>query len=151
MKRKMKSSITIAMSAVLSVLTFVPTTHGQPPARRFRTDTGIITPAVGQVLRITVIIDVDFGPTNVRFAWMKYMPSGCNSDGVCRHTIESQGATTPVMVDPNEGVSFDVQGTGAGVRVEVESNSRNVRVLGIVFDTNTKRIMAIIHPFSDFA
>lgn len=40
-------------------------------------------------------------------------------------------------------------GTGAPVRVVVESN-RRTRVLGIVFDTSTQRVVAIIHPFSDF-
>jgi len=146
MKRRMKCSIAIGLMALL-VITFTPTVQGQPPARTFRSYTGAVTLGTGQIMRLSVI--VDSAPNHVRFAWAKYMPSGCNSDGVCRHAIESQGATTPVTVDPNETVTFDVQGTGAPVRVVVES-SRRTRVLGIVFDTSTQRVVAIIHPFSDF-
>jgi hypothetical protein len=132
----------------LSAITFAPTAQGQQSTKIFRSDIGVVTLGTGQVLRVSVI--VDFAPNHVRFAWTKYMPSGCNADGVCRHAIESQGATTPVTVDPNETVTFDVQGTGAPVRVVVESSSRRTRVLGIVFDTSTQRVVAIMHPFGDF-
>ena len=147
MKQRMKCSIAIGLMALLSVITFTPTVRGQPPARTFRSDMGVVTLGPGQIMRVSVI--VDFAPNHFRFAWTKYMPSGCNPDGVCRHAIESQGATTPVTVDPNETVTFDVQGTGAPIRVVVES-SRRTRVLGVVFDTSTQRVVAIIHPFSDF-
>lgn len=67
MKRRMNNSIAVALILLLSVTAFAPIGQGQPLGRRFRSDTGIMTPGAGQILRITVIIDVDFGPTNVRF------------------------------------------------------------------------------------
>jgi hypothetical protein len=48
-----------------------------------------------------------------------------------------------------DAISFDAPGDGNGINVVVESNSRNAKILGIVFDTSTQRIVAIIHPFSD--
>jgi hypothetical protein len=72
-----------------------------------------------QVLRITVSGLNGNDTIRVRFAWMKYMPAGCNNDGVCLHTVQSQGITAPVTVGPGEAASFDVQGNGNGVRVGV--------------------------------
>jgi len=45
--------------------------------------------------------------------------AGCNTEGVCRHTVQSHGVTASVNFGSNEAASFDVQGTGGGVRVEV--------------------------------
>ncbi|HEY8203947.1 MAG TPA: hypothetical protein VIF81_04395 [Pyrinomonadaceae bacterium] len=72
---------------------------------------------MSQVLRITVSGLNGNDTISVRFAWMRYMPAGCNNDGVCLHTVESQGITAPVNVGPGSAASFDVQGNGKGVRV----------------------------------
>jgi hypothetical protein len=64
----------------------------------------------------------------LRFRWIKYMAAGCNSDG-CRHTVASQGVTGPVELGANEAASFEVQGTGDGVRIIVETNSAGERVV----------------------
>jgi hypothetical protein len=42
----------------------------------------------------------------------------CNTEGVCRQMVQSQGATTPVIINQSESASYDMQGPG-GVRVEV--------------------------------
>jgi hypothetical protein len=57
--------------------------------------------------------------------------------------VVSQNETPVETLGPDDALSFDVQGAGAGVRVVLESNSPNTRVLGIVFDTSTQRIVAI--------
>ena len=80
---------------------------------------GSSTLGMSQVLRVTVNGRDGNDTFRVRFAWMKYMPAGCNTDGVCRHTLQSQGITAPVNVGANEAASYDVQGTGGGVRVNV--------------------------------
>ncbi|HEV8589357.1 MAG TPA: hypothetical protein VGQ72_10820 [Pyrinomonadaceae bacterium] len=115
MKCKTRSSIGIALTVLLSAMIFVPPAQGQP-GRRFP-DTGVVTPMTGQILRITVNMGSGNDTISVRFAWMRYMPAGCNNDGVCLHTVESQGITAPVNVGPGEAASFDVQGDGKGVRV----------------------------------
>jgi hypothetical protein len=75
---------------------------------------------------------------------MRYASTGCSGmPAVCRHTVDSEGVTPLETLDPDEALSFDLQGMGDGVRVVVESNSPNTRVLGIVFDTSTQRIVAI--------
>ena len=134
----------IAMSVVLSVMTFVPRAHAQPP-QRFRADSGVVTPAVGQTLRVTVASarQNDIG-MHTQFRWMQYGVQSCSgAPPVCRHMVVSQGATTPMVIDPNETLTFDVQGTGAGVRVVVETNSPGAIVRVIVFDTSTGRSDAI--------
>jgi len=98
--------------------TFVPTAHGQQ-GHRFRGGTGVITVGIGQILRITVNTGSGNDKLRVRFAWMRYMPAGCNNDGVCLHTVQSQGITAPVNVGAGEAASYDVQGNGNGVRVGV--------------------------------
>src|SRR2546425_13226771 len=122
MKRQSTLSIAIALSLFISIVSFPLTAQAQQPPKRFRGDTGVITLGMGQVLRVTVNGRDGNDNFRVRFAWMKYMPSGCNTDGVCRHTLQSQGVTAPVNVGANEAASYDVQATGGGVRVS--SNSR---------------------------
>ena len=118
MKRRTTTSILLSLSLLVCLLSFPLPAHGQP-GRRLRGDTGVLTLGLGQVLRVTVNGRDGNDTFRVRFAWMKYMPSGCNTDGVCRHTIQSQGVTAPVNIAANEASSYDVQGTGGGVRVSV--------------------------------
>src|SRR2546429_9805779 len=117
MKRR-TMSLLLSLSLLVSLICLPLSAQGQP-GRRLRGDTGVITLGMGQVLRITVNGRDGNDTFRVRFAWMKYMPSGCNTDGVCRHTVQSQGVTAPVNIGANEAASYDVQGTGGGVRVSV--------------------------------
>ena len=125
MKGKMTLSLVLTLSMLFSLVGFATTAQGQP-AQRFRGDTGVVTPGMGQILRITVVYTGDTNFARVRFAWMKYMLAGCNGDGVCRHVVQSEGATAPVSIGPNEAASFDVQATGGGVRVSVRVNTADV-------------------------
>ena len=143
MKRKMTFSLTLTLSLLLSLVSLPSTAQAAPP-QRFRADTGLQTPAVGQTLRITVAGDAGNDAIRVRLKWMQYAAQGCSGmPAVCRHMVVSQGTTPVETLGPDDALSFDVQGTGAGVRVVVESNSPNTRVLGVVFDTSTQRIVAI--------
>ena len=127
MKRQSTLSIAMALSLLLSIVSFPLPAQAQQTPKRFRGDTGVITLGVGQVLRITIASE-GFESNNfaVRFAWMKYMPAGCNTEGVCRHTIQSEGATAPVNVGAGEAASFEMQGTGSGVRVVVRASFGDV-------------------------
>jgi len=115
MKYQSRVSIVLALSLLISTLSFPLTADGQTRPSRFRSDTGVITLGVGQ--KMVVYIGGSRSAVRVRFAWMRYMAAGCNTDGVCRHTIQSQGLTAPVSVAPDETASFEVQGMGNGVRV----------------------------------
>src|SRR5437879_5783283 len=117
MKRQSTLSIALALSLFISIVNFPLTAQGQQPPKRFRGDTGVITLGMGQ--KLVVYIGGSRDAVRVRFAWMRYMPAGCNTEGVCRHTIQSEGATAPVNVGAGEAASFEMQGTGNGVRVEV--------------------------------
>jgi hypothetical protein len=59
--------------------------------------------------------------------------------------VVSQDVTAVETPGPDDALSLELNGTGVGgagaVRVIVESNSPNARVLSIVFDTSTKRII----------
>jgi hypothetical protein len=144
MKRKVTFSFTLTLSLLLSLVSFAPTAQGQQPPGKFRGDTGVVTPGLGQTLRITVNGTGGNDTIRVRLRWMRYASTGCSGmPAACRHTVASEGVTPFETLDPGDALSFDLQGMGDGVRVVVESNSPNSRVLGIVFDTSTQRIVAI--------
>lgn len=152
MEKRMTLSIALTVSLLLSLVSFPSTANAQQP-QRFRFATGVVTPGMGQTLRVTVAAgDVNGDDTiRVRIGWMRYAAAGCSGmPAVCRHTVESQGVTPSMTLSRADAISFDVPGDGNGVNVVVESNSRNAKVLGIVFDTSTQRIVAVIHPFGDF-
>lgn len=152
MKNRITLSIVLTLGLLLSQVSFPSTANAQQP-QRFKFATGVVTPGVGQTLRVTVAAgDVNGDDTiRARIGWMRYGAPVCSGmPPVCRHMVESQGVTASMTLSRPDAVSFDVPGDGNGVNVVVESNSRNAKVLGIVIDTSTQRIVAIIHPFSDF-
>jgi hypothetical protein len=145
MKRKMTFSLTLTLSLLLSLVSLPATAQAAPPPR-FRADSGVVTLGMGQVLRITVNGGSGNDTISVRLRWMQYAPEGCSGmPPVCRHMVVSQGTTPVETLDPDDALSFDINGTGVqgsgAVRVVVESNSPKTRVLGIVFDTSTQRIV----------
>src|SRR5882724_10077503 len=117
MKRQSRLSLVMVLTLFVSMLCLPFQVQGQQPPNRFRSDTGVITLGIGQ--KLVVYIGGSRDAVRVRFAWMRYMPAGCYNDGVCRHVIQSEGATAPVNLGPNQAASFEVQGTGGGVRIEV--------------------------------
>ena len=127
MKNQSRVSIVLALSLFMSMLSFPSSTQAQPRPNRLRADTGVIPLGMGQVLRITVNGADGADAIRVHFAWMKYMAAGCSNEGVCRHTVDSQGATVPVILASNEAASFEVQGTGNGVRVMIRVDVANMR------------------------
>jgi hypothetical protein len=140
MKRQIRLSLTITLSVLLLLLS-LPSMAQAQQRRRFKANSGAVILGEGQALRVTAAMGNSGNESiRVRFGWMKYMAAGCNSNEVCRHTVESQGITAPETLT-DEALSFDVQ--GAGARVVVESDSPNVKVVFIVFDTSTQRIITI--------
>ena len=140
MKRRMTFSITLTLSLLLSLVSLPATAQGQQ-ARRFRADTGVVTPGMGQILRVTVAAGAepnDF--LRVRFAWMKYIVVDCEHSLVCRHVVQSRGTTTPVLLDSNNSASFDIQGTGAGVRVMVQVDNANVNADAQIINVATGEV-----------
>lgn len=115
-----------------------------PGTWKVRADTGVITPGVNQVLRVTVAGVGGDDAITVRVRWVKYAADGCGgTPPVCRHTVASQGVSSPETLGPDDALSFDVQGTGAGVRVMVESNRRNMRVNVQLVDTTTGQTVSL--------
>ena len=152
MKRRIALSIVLVLSFVLvSLASSDSTAQAQPGRRRVVADTGIVSLAPNQELRLTATEDGDSdGADFLAFRRIEYGQESCSSDGVCKLVVTSQTTTNPIRLRPGEAVSFTcIPGSVFGVRVVVESN-RRARVLGVVFDTSTQRVVAIIHPFSDF-
>ena len=139
MKRRTTMSLLLSLSLLASVLSLPLPAQGQQ-AHRFRGDTGVITLGMGQVLRITVNAGNGTDTFRVRFAWMKYMPAGCNTDGVCRHTVQTEGATAPVNVGANQAALFDVQGTGGDVRIEVRVATGDVTADECIINSATGEV-----------
>jgi hypothetical protein len=141
MENRMTLSIVLTLSLLLSLVSFPSTALAQQPVGRF--SSGVITLGTGQGLRVTALNN-DGRAIRVRFAWRQYMAADCSgTPQVCRHTVLSQGTTTTETVPPDDALTLDLPASGGGVNVTVQSNSRNTKVLGIVFDTSTQRIVSI--------
>jgi hypothetical protein len=144
MKNRLMLSIVFTLSVLVSTLIMPALAHGQQPLR-FSSSSGVMTLAEGQALRVTASCAIGCVEElmELRFAWKQYANTGCSgSPQVCRHSVVSQGATPRETLGPDSALSFDLQGPGP-VNVTVRSNSRNTKVLGIVFDTSTQRVVSI--------
>ena len=146
MKYQSRVSTVLALSLFISMLSFPSATQAQPRPNRFTAETGVVYVGGTQVLRVTVNGMGGADAIRVRFTSMKYMPAGCNNDGVCRHTVESQGETAPVLLEAGEVASFDVQGTGAGVRVLIQvitaNNAVRARATLQLIDGTTGKVIS---------
>jgi hypothetical protein len=140
MKRRRVFSIVLALILFTSVLILPATGRAEQLRDRFRGETGVITLGVGQKVVVWIHGGALKGPTRVRFAWQRYMATGCNSDGVCQQVVQSQGTTAPVNLAPNEAASFEVQGNGNGVRVEVRVAAGDVNGDAEIINTATGEV-----------
>jgi len=146
MKRKITLSLVLTLSVLLSLVSLPSTAQAAPP-QRFRFATGVITHSIGQTLRVTVNGTGGSDTIRVRFAWMKYMAPDCiGMPAVCRHTVESQGATPLMTLNDNDALSFDVDGNGNGVNLGVESNSRDAWVIVQLIRTSTGEVLSASEP-----
>lgn len=140
MKHRITLSIALVLSVVLLSLMRSDSTANAAPPQRYSFATGVLTPATGQTLRVMVGEDGN-GATAVRFRWAQYGAPVCSgTPAVCRHMIDSQGAT-PVIMSGNDALSFDFNGDGNAVNIAVESNTRNVRVNAMIIDGATGKIV----------
>ncbi len=144
MQRRITTLLVLTLVLLYS-LSFVPVARGQE-SQKLRADTGVIAPSTHQLLRVTAVFlghnDLCGGKLlRVRFRWAKYSPLGCNNDGACRHTIFDNGVTAPVEVNVDESASFDMHGTGDGIRVVVEGSCRATKVIAQIIDKDTGKVL----------
>ena len=146
MKRQMTLALGLTLSMLIALVSLPVTAQAAAPPR-FRADSGVVSLtalSAPQIFRVTVSGTSGNDTIRVRLRWMQYGAQTCTGmPAVCRNSVVAQGTTAVETVGPDDALSFDLQGMGEGVRVVVEANSPNVKVLGIVFDTSTKRINAI--------
>ena len=151
MKRKIILSIALVMSfAILSLIKSDSSVHAEP-SQRFVSDTGIITLGSHQSLVITVARSAQNDNTPplehiLQFRRMIYSGDLCNG-AVCKQTVTSSTNSGAIPLMPGESATFRVipDVNGGDVRGMVVSNSRDVKVNSIVFDTSTQRVVAIAH------
>ena len=137
MKCKITLSIALALSIVLVSLTISDSTSKAQPQQRYRFRTGVLTPAVGQTLRVTVAAGDVNGDALVRFMQTQFGAPVCGgTPPVCRHIAVSQDGTATLMLGA-DAISFDVPGNGNGVSVVVEGSSRNALVTVMIIDNAT--------------
>lgn len=140
MKRKMTFSLTLTLTLLLSLVSLPATSQAAPP-QRFSARSGVVTPGMGQMLRVTVV-PTGNDTIGVRFRWMQYMAQGCSGmPPVCRHMVANQGTTPVETLTPDDAESFDAQANGAAVQVVVESNSKNARVTFQIIDAATGKVV----------
>lgn len=148
MKRKMPASIALALIWLLSLVHF-PTQAQQQLKSRPVADTGIITVAPNQLIRVTVnsLNGDNQGDYIFLFRRMAYTQANCNA-GVCKHTLASQTNSGPIVLDANEAASFDtgvedVPAQPSGLRIMVFSNRPGVRVVAQIINRTTGEVVAL--------
>lgn len=133
------------MSLLVLLIASASTAQGQQQKKKPVADTGVLTPAEGEVLRITVAGGGGSDTITTRFAWKRFVGGTCSAvigATLCRHAVASEGTSAPVMLAPNEAASFDVAGTGDNVEVMVFSNVTNVQVLAQIIDSQGNVVVA---------
>lgn len=147
MKRKITLSIAIALSiALLSLIRSDSTVSAEPP-QRFIFDTGVVTLGANQILQVTAVSGQGVGdPVPTVFRQRNYMPTACDG-GVCKYAVSSQMMSDPLLLAPNEAATFTCIPGSVTVRAAVLSNTRNLRVNAIVFDTSTQRVVSIVRIY----
>lgn len=134
----MKNRVTLSIAVVFSVVLLSMTAMAQGGLKPV-VDTGMITLGANQVLRITVAAGDLNGDNNirVRFRQMGYM----EQDNIYRVSSTNTSATR--VLTSGEATLIDISNLGAGVRGVVLTNNPKVKVLGVVFDTSTQRVVSI--------
>ena len=152
MKRKMTLSIALVLSiGLVSLLSSDSTVKAQNQIR-VEADTGLITLGRDQILRLTVTAGAGNGTSTVRFRRQEYIDTGATA-GVRKLAISSQDLSETIPLMPGEAASLDFRRCAypmcGGVRAVVLSNSRNVKVTAIVFDTSTQRVVTFTNTTFD--
>ncbi len=154
MKRRITVSIALFLSIVLVSLTSSDSTARAQQPQRFVADLGFITLNQNEVLRISAVNENESPPAQhiLQFKRIEYTQGVCNG-GVCKHTIASQTISDLIRLMPREAASFDItpMPNSSGVRGVVLSNSRDVQVTAIVFDTSTQRVVAFYAHIEEMA
>ena len=146
----MKRKITLSLALVLSIVLVALTSSDSPVAAqnqlRIVADTGFIAATLDQdinSLRVTVNTGAGDDAIAVRFRRIDYTQIACDG-GICKHEISAQTTSDPIILQPGEAVSLNVQGNQIGtdgVRIVVLSSSRNVRVNGSIIDAVTGAVV----------
>ena len=134
----MKPIMNLLLAAVFSIMLLSIAAQAQSALKPVA-DTGMLTLGTNQVLRLTVATgDVNGDDVvRVRFRQMEYMEQG----NIYRVASSNMGG--PLTLTSGEAASIDIPNSGSPVRGVVLSNSRSVKVVGIVFDTSTQRVVSI--------
>ena len=142
----MKAKVTLSLAFVFCVLLSSTTAMAQGGVKPIA-DCGMIPLGPNEELRLTVAVgDVNNDNIRVRFRLIEYTAGICTGP-VCKHLVMSQTTSPALMLNANEAASTTFPAAVGEevryVRGVVLSDSPNVRVRGIVFDTSTQRINAI--------
>ena len=145
MKRKITLSLALLLSVVLVSLMSSDRTAQAQNQIKIVADTGVITLGQNQTLRVAIHSPRDSAsglPTG--FRRIEYTQGACG-DGICKHEISSQTASPPVLLNPNEALTVDLDWSAnvSGTRIIVLSSSQDVQVNVLIIDNATGEILSI--------
>lgn len=112
----------------------------------YRSDTGVIELAPGQILRIAAT-GSGSGSATVQFKKMEYVESGI-ADGVVLKQVGSRTTTGPITLSGDECLVFFVGSSGAGVRMQLYSSSQNLTAKAFVVSPASEGGGALIEEIS---
>ena len=141
MKRRISLSIALVLGMILLSLMSSDSSVQAQNSLRSAADSGIITLGPNQELRVTVAAGDVNGDDNigVRFTQIGY--NMCNaSPKLCESSRTTSNAIT---LTPGEAASFTcVPESVYGVRGVVRSSRPDAKIVFIVFDTSTQRVVS---------
>ncbi len=134
----MRTRVKLLVAALFNIMLLSVAAQAQAGMKPVA-DTGMLTLGPNQVLRLTVATGDVTGDdvVRVRFRQMEYMEQG----NIYRIASSNMGG--PLTLTSGEAASIDIPNSGSPVRGVVLSNSRSAKVVAIVFDTSTQRVVAI--------
>jgi hypothetical protein len=141
MKHRITLSIVLALSMILLTLTSSASKVQAQNNLRFVADSGIVTLGPDQELRVSVAAGDVNGDDNIRVRFTQIGYNMCNaSPKLCEASRATSNALTVMQ---GEAASFTcIPGSVYGVRGVVRSSRPDARIVFIVFDTSTQRVVS---------
>jgi hypothetical protein len=142
MKRRITLSMVFALSVGLIMLASSNASAQGQNSLRYVADSGIVTMGLGQELRVSVGAGDITSDDNIRARFIQIGYNMCQaSPKLCETSRTSSNVFT---LTPGEAASFTfVTEPVYGVRGVVRSNRPDAKVVFIVFDTSTQRVVSL--------
>jgi hypothetical protein len=138
MKRRIALLLTLALAFTAATFTRSGSVTKAQNQNKAVFDTGMVVLGPNQKLRVAFSAGGDSGSLAVRE--IMYMSPTCAPAGACRYQVASESDLGPFNLMAGEAASFDMTGSGSGVRIVARTNIKNATATVQIIDVVTGNI-----------